>query len=85
MEDVPYLVDPGKGVYSSVQGGAYESWDATSIGTPIFSGIAALILEKYSKQIPALDLIDALFTSCKDLGHDKERQGKGLIKVTAAL
>ncbi|MEH2390007.1 MAG: hypothetical protein V7K14_30440 [Nostoc sp.] len=53
--------------------------------TPIFSSIAALILEKYSKQIPALDLIDALLTSCKHLRHEKERQGKGLIKVIAAL
>ncbi|MHC5934351.1 S8 family peptidase [Nostoc sp.] len=83
--DVPYLVAPGEGVYSSVQGGGYEAWDGTSMATPIVSGIAALILEKYSKQIPVLDLIDGLLTSCKDLGHDKERQGKGLIQVTAAL
>ncbi|MFN6462103.1 MAG: S8 family peptidase [Nostoc sp. DedVER02] len=83
--DVPYLVAPGQGVYSSVQGGGYEAWDGTSMATPIVSDVAALILEKYSKQIPVLDLIDVLLTSCKDLGHDKERQGKGLIQVTAAL
>ncbi|MEH2239716.1 S8 family peptidase [Nostoc sp.] len=83
--DVPYLVAPGEGVYSSVQGGGYEAWDGTSMATPIVSGVAALILEKYSKQIPVLDLIDGLLTSCQDLGHDKERQGKGLIQVTAAL
>jgi len=41
--------------------------------TLIFSSIAALILEKYSKQIPTLDLIDALLTSCKYFRHDKER------------
>ncbi|MEH2118175.1 S8 family peptidase [Nostoc sp.] len=83
--DVPYLVAPGEGVYSSVQGGGYEAWDGTSMATPIVSGVAALILEKYGKQIPVLDLIDGLLTSCQDLGHDKERQGKGLIQVTAAL
>ncbi|MDF5738918.1 MULTISPECIES: S8 family peptidase [unclassified Nostoc] len=83
--DVPSLVAPGEGVYSSVQGGGYEAWDGTSMATPIVSGVAALILEKYSKQIPVLDLIDGLLTSCQDLGHDKERQGKGLIQVTAAL
>lgn len=83
--NVPYLVAPGEGVYSSVQGGGYEAWDGTSMATPIVSGVAALILEKYSKQIPVLDLIDGLLTSCQDLGHDKERQGKGLIQVTAAL
>lgn len=53
--------------------------------TTIFYSIAALTLEKYSKQIPALDLIDALLTNCKDLRHDKEHQGKDLIKVIAAL
>ncbi|MEH2373770.1 hypothetical protein [Nostoc sp.] len=55
------------------------------MATPIFYSIAALILEKYSKQIPALNLIDALLTSCKDLRHYKEHQGKGLIKVIVAL
>lgn len=83
--DVPYLVAPGQGVYSSVQGGGYEAWEGTSMATPIVSGVAALILEKYNKQISVLDLVDGLLTSCKDLGHDKERQGKGLIQVTAAL
>ncbi len=75
---VPYVVAPGKGVYSSVIGGGYEAWDGTSMATPIVSGVAALILEKY-QTITYLDLFDALLSTCKDLGLDKERQGKGLV------
>jgi len=79
------LVAPGEGVYSSVQGGGYEAWDGTSMATPIVSGVAALILEKYSKQMNVGQLFDALLNNCKDLGQDKERQGKGLVQVTAEL
>ncbi|MDZ8221880.1 S8 family peptidase [Nostoc sp. ChiVER01] len=85
LYNVPYLVAPGKGVYSSVRDGGYEAWDGTSMAAPIVSGVAALILEKYSKQITVESLIDGLLTNCQDLGHDRERQGKGLIQVTAAL
>lgn len=85
LYDVPYLVAPGEGVYSSVLGAGYEAWDGTSMATPIVSGIAALILEKYNKQITVAQLFDVLLSSCQNLGHDRNRQGKGLIQVTAAL
>ena len=81
---VPYLVAPGKGVYSSVMGGGYEAWDGTSMATPIVSGVAALILEKY-QTITYLDLFDALLSTCQDLGLDKERQGKGLVQIPTTL
>ncbi|MBD2771360.1 S8 family peptidase [Iningainema tapete] len=85
LYNVPYLVAPGQGVYSSVEGGGYEAWDGTSMATPIVSGIAALILEKYNKQITVGHLFDAVLSTCKDLGQDSNRQGKGLVQVTAAL
>ncbi|MEH1911299.1 MAG: S8 family serine peptidase [Nostoc sp.] len=85
LYNVPYLVAPGEEVYSSVPGGGYKADSGTSMATPIVSGVAALILEKYNKQITVASLTDALLTSCQDLGHDRERQGKGLIQVTAAL
>ncbi len=85
LYNVPYLIAPGEGVYSSVQGGGYEAWDGTSMATPIVSGVAALILEKYDKQITVGRLIDVLLDNCKDLGQDRNRQGKGLIQVTSAL
>jgi subtilisin family serine protease len=82
--NVPYLVAPGEGVYSSVLGGGYEAWNGTSMATPIVSGVAALILEKY-QTITYLDLFDALLSTCQDLGLDKERQGKGLVQIPTAL
>ena len=82
---VPDLVGPGEGVYSSVMGGGYESWNGTSMATPVVSGVAALILEKHP-DITVGQLQDALLTTCKFLkGVDAQRQGKGLVQVTAAL
>ena len=83
--NVPYLVAPGEGVYSSVLGGGYEAWNGTSMATPIVSGVAALILEKYNKNMSVLNLLDEILTSCKDLGLDKERQGKGLVQIPTTL
>jgi subtilisin family serine protease len=81
---VPDLVAPGKGVYSSVVGGGFEAWDGTSMATPIVSGIAALILEKYP-EITLLELEDKLLSTCLDLDLPVERQGSGLVQVKAAL
>lgn len=81
---VPYLVAPGKGVYSSVKGGGYEAWNGTSMATPIVSGVAALILERYPT-MTYLDLFDALRSNCQNLGLDKERQGQGLVQIPTAL
>ncbi|MBD2144772.1 S8/S53 family peptidase [Sphaerospermopsis sp. FACHB-1194] len=83
--NVPYVVAPGESVYSSVLGGGYEAWNGTSMATPIVSGVAALVLEKYNKNISVLNLLDEILTNCKDLGLDKERQGKGLVQVPKAL
>lgn len=83
--NVPYVVAPGESIYSSVLGGGYEAWNGTSMATPIVSGVAALILEKYNKNISVLDLLDEILTNCQDLGLDEKRQGKGLVQVPKAL
>ena len=81
---VPDLVAPGKAVYSSVMGGGYESWDGTSMATPIVSGVAALILEKHpDMSVP--DLQEELLSTCRDLGQPEDRQGAGLVQVKAAV
>lgn len=82
--EVPDLVAPGEAVYSCVMGGGYEAWNGTSMATPIVSGIAALILEKFP-QIIVPDLTEALISSCKDLGFPADRQGSGLIQINAVL
>jgi subtilisin family serine protease len=81
---LPDLVAPGDAVYSCVMGGGYEAWDGTSMATPIVSGVAALVLEKYPT-IRVTDLVEELLTTCKDLKQTEDRQGQGLIQVRAAL
>jgi subtilisin family serine protease len=81
---VPDIVAPGVEVYSSVMGGEYEAWDGTSMATPIVSGVAALILERFP-DITVPDLIEELLTTAKNLRQREDRQGKGLVQVKAAL
>ncbi|MFM7364123.1 MAG: S8 family peptidase [Cuspidothrix sp.] len=83
--NVPYVVAPGESIYSSVIGGSYEAWDGTSMATPIVSGVAALILERYNKNMSVLNLLDAILTTCKDLGLDSKRQGNGLVQIPTTL
>ncbi|MGK7938597.1 MAG: S8 family serine peptidase [Crocosphaera sp.] len=77
---VPHLVAPGEAVYSSVVQGGYQAWNGTSMATPIVSGVAALLLEKYPK-LTVLDLREELLNRCEVLEEPKERQGLGLIQV----
>ncbi|MCG3195645.1 MAG: S8 family serine peptidase [Candidatus Omnitrophica bacterium] len=83
--NVPDLVAPGEGVLSCVVGGGYEPWDGTSMATPIVSGIAALIIEKYPN-ITVTDLSDELVANCAKLERSPEwRQGHGLVQVPKKL
>ncbi|ACK73673.1 peptidase S8 and S53 subtilisin kexin sedolisin [Gloeothece citriformis PCC 7424] len=77
---VPHIVAPGEQVYSCVVQGGYEAWNGTSMATPIVSGVAALILERYP-DITVTDLREELINRCKDLGQPRERQGYGLIQI----
>lgn len=78
--DVPDVVAPGEGIYSSIMGGGYEAWDGTSMATPIVSGVAALILEKHPG-ITLMDLQEEIFNTCKVLLQPVDRQGHGLVQV----
>jgi len=85
LYEVPYLVAPGQGIYSSVMGGGYEAWDGTSMATPIVSGVAALILEKY-RNMTYDALFNMLLDNCLLLNNaQRERQGKGLVQIPTAL
>lgn len=77
---VPNLVAPGASIYSAVVTGGYEAWDGTSMATPIVSGVAALILEKYSN-MTVTDLREELLLRCQDLKQPIDRQGAGLIQL----
>ena len=80
---VPDLVAPGEHVTSCVMTGGYEALDGSSMATPIVSGVAALILERHNS-ISALDLIEVLIDTCDRLDVAIERQGAGVVQVTAA-
>jgi subtilisin family serine protease len=77
---IPNLVAPGEAVYSAVVTGGYEAWNGTSMATPIVSGVAALILEKYP-EMTVTDLREELLSRCQDLKQPRDRQGAGLIQV----
>ena len=78
--NIPHLVAPGEQVYSSVVQGGYESWNGTSMATPIVSGVAALLLER-DPDLTVSQLRDKLLSRCKLLNQPKERQGLGLVQV----
>ncbi len=78
--NIPHLVAPGEQVYSSVVQGGYEAWNGTSMATPIVSGVAALLLERYP-DLTVLELREELLSRCQFLEQPKERQGLGLIQV----
>jgi subtilisin family serine protease len=80
---VPDVVAPGVDVYSSVPGGQFRSLDGTSMATPVVSGVAALLLEKHPSATN-LDLVDALVSTCVDLGYAQDRQGRGLVSFAGA-
>jgi subtilisin family serine protease len=81
---VPDLVAPGEGVTSCVMGGGYEAWDGTSMATPVVSGIASLVLERWPT-IAMSDLTEELLRHCVDLGEPPTRQGAGLVQIPSGL
>lgn len=77
---VPDLVAPGKEITSCVMGGGFEAWNGTSMATPIVSGVAALIIERFPN-ITLPDLTDEIIGALKPLGGVPEiRQGGGLLQ-----
>ena len=78
---IPDLVAPGEEVTSCVMGSGYESWNGTSMATPIVSGLAALILERHPT-ISGPDLQGELLESVRRLPDIAEtRQGEGLAQL----
>ena len=81
---VPDLVAPGEDIYSCKMGGGYDAARGTSEATPIVSGIACLVLERYPHiEVPAL--VDELLHACQNIGEAPDRQGQGVIQITPAL
>lgn len=82
--NVPKLVAPGEGITSCVKGGGYKKSNGSSLATPILSGIACLMLERFPG-IGLTDLEAELLAACEDLGFDSERQGRGEANLPPSL
>lgn len=80
--EVPDLVAPGAGIWSSYVGGDYAELDGTSMATPVACGVAACLLEKAQGLLSPADLFDQLRRGCSPLAAEPaHRQGSGLVKV----
>lgn len=78
--DVPDLVAPGKEITSCVMDGGFEAWNGTSMATPVVSGVAALIVERFP-DITLADLTDEITGALHVLpGVPSIRQGGGLLQ-----
>lgn len=78
---VPDLVAPGQEITSCVMGGGYEAWDGTSMATPVVSGLAALIVERYPT-ITEPDLRAEIHDALRKLPNiPEQQQGEGLAQL----
>ena len=82
---IPDLVAPGQAVTSCVMDGGYESWNGTSMATPLVSGIATLIIEA-NPLISEPDLRAELHENARSfLNVPPQRQGGGLCQLPQRL
>lgn len=82
---VPNLVAPGEAVTSCVMNGGYQSWNGTSMATPLVSGLAALIIEKHPLiQEPDLR-VEILEFADKLPAVPEIRQGSGTAQLPIAI
>lgn len=83
--NVPVLIGPGAGIWSSVPTGQLRSLSGTSMATPHISGLAALLLQ-HRPDVAIADLEKAIITSCKRPdGISTLRGNKGVPNAVDAL
>ncbi len=79
---------PGNAIYSTVFNGAYEEDSGTSMATPIVSGAAALVAQKYPN-LDAEQIAEVLRASSDDisgsLGADADYMGAGRLNLLRAV
>jgi len=61
-----HVAAPGVNIYSSLQGGKYDSWSGTSMATPHVSGVAAL-LASYDNSLTAVQIKERIMKTAKPL------------------
>ena len=82
---IPDAVAPGERVTTCNGDGEFRIFSGSSLATPIVSGIAALIIEKYPN-ITDLELREEIFEACEQLeGVTSARQGSGIVQIPTTL
>jgi serine protease AprX len=84
MIEKPDIVAPGVSITSTSKSGGYEINSGTSMATPHISGTAALLLQVYPELSPT-EIKQKLMESSKDIGYEKNIQGKGRIDIFNAI
>ncbi|MDP3772338.1 MAG: S8 family serine peptidase [bacterium] len=77
------ITAPGVGIYSTVLGSGYASWNGTSMATPMVSGVIALMKSAHSSLTTA-QIQTKLFSTAKDLGAFGKDTTYGWGRVNAA-
>ena len=80
----PDLVAPGSHVTACAPGIGYGIKSGTSMSTPLISGAAALMLEKYP-HLTNVEIKRMLLESTDDLGLSHNQQGQGVFNLRKFL
>ena len=82
----PDVLAPGEKIQSTIPGNYYASKDGTSMAAPHVSGVAALLMARYSEFVgrPA-EIKKIICGSATDLHRERYFQGAGLVDALRAL
>lgn len=71
-----HLGAPGVNIYSSIKGGAYDSWSGTSMATPHVSGVAALVAS-HEPNLTGLEIKQRLISTTTTLASLRGKTSTG--------
>ena len=74
---------PGVGIWTTVRGGSYQTWQGTSLASPVVAGVVALMMSR-KPSLTGAQIEQALFQSAVDLGAAGRDPVYGYGRVDAA-
>lgn len=77
---------PGIGIWTTVRGGSYQTWNGTSLASPVVAGVVALMMAR-NPSLSGAQVEQALFASSVDLGNAGRDPvyGHGRVNAAAAV
>ena len=74
------------GIYSTIKGTAYDSFQGTSMACPHVSGVAALVISEYGGPgFTREQLVERLIKTASDISLPANQMGAGMVNAAAAL